>query len=74
LPVSQMYDMAIKDCEKAVTLKPDFAKAFSRLGTAHFQAGRFREAIDKGYKKALELEPGSAQVRAAPHLFVLMCY
>jgi tetratricopeptide (TPR) repeat protein len=36
----QMFDMAIKDCEKALELKPDFAKAFSRLGTAHFQAGR----------------------------------
>ncbi|KAJ1492175.1 hypothetical protein T484DRAFT_1772082 [Baffinella frigidus] len=65
--------MAIKDCEKAIELKPDFAKAFSRLGTAHFQAGRYREAvdkgyrdaIDKGYKKALALEPDNAQYRKA---------
>jgi hypothetical protein len=25
------------DCRKAIELKPDFSKAYSRLGTAHFQ-------------------------------------
>ena len=34
----QMYEEAIADCTKAVELKPDFSKAYSRLGTAHFQA------------------------------------
>ncbi len=33
----QMYDAAIVDCRKAIELKSDFSKAYSRLGTAHFQ-------------------------------------
>ena len=35
-----MYDEATVDCRKAIELKPDFSKAYSRLGTVHFQAGR----------------------------------
>ena len=36
---------------QAIELKPDFSKAYSRLGTAHFQAGRYKEALDEGYRK-----------------------
>jgi len=48
-----MYDEAMADCRKAIQLKPDFSKAYSRLGTAHFQAGRYKEALEEGYRKAL---------------------
>ena len=60
-----MYDDAIADCRKAIELKPDFSKAYSRLGTAHFQAGRYRLALDEGYRKALELEPNNKQYQEA---------
>lgn len=61
----QKFDAAIADCKKAIEIKPDFSKAYSRLGTAHFQAGRYKAAIDEGYKKALELEPSNEQYKQA---------
>uniref|UniRef100_A0A7S4P6M1 SGTA homodimerisation domain-containing protein n=2 Tax=Guillardia theta TaxID=55529 RepID=A0A7S4P6M1_GUITH len=60
-----MYDEAINDCRKAIKIKPDFAKAYSRLGTAHFQAGRYKEALDEGYLTAAELEPSNQQYAKA---------
>ena len=36
------YDDAIADCRHAIELKPDFSKAYSRLGTAHFQVSGTR--------------------------------
>jgi len=61
----QKFDAAIADCKKAIEIKPDFSKAYSRLGTAHFQAGRYKAAIDEGYRKALELEPSNEQYKQA---------
>lgn len=41
----QMYDEALADCRKAIELKPDFSKAYSRLGTAHFQVAHLSSHV-----------------------------
>ena len=50
------YALATEDGEKCVALKPDWGKGYSRLGTAHFYAGRFTEAAS-AYGKGLAVEP-----------------
>jgi tetratricopeptide (TPR) repeat protein len=47
------YQNAINDCEKAITLDPVYATAYSRLGYAFFQLGqvdRAREAYQRGLR------------------------
>jgi len=51
--------MAVNDCEKAISFKPDFSKAYSRLGTAHFHLGNYAKAKE-AYLKTLELDPQNA--------------
>ena len=54
---------AVSECEKAIAIKPDYARSYSRLGTALHKLGRYQEALDRGYKKALELEPTNETVK-----------
>ena len=58
----QMYEEAIADCTKAVELKPDFSKAYSRLGTAHFQATK---------RPATTLQRSHCPPRYSPHCDVM---
>ena len=46
------YEEAIKDAEKAISLKPDFPKSYSRLGFALWKLGRVEEARD-AYKRGI---------------------
>lgn len=46
------YKKAIFDCRAALRLKPRFAKAHARLGTAHYNLREFHNAIT-AYEKAL---------------------
>ncbi|CAM6097578.1 unnamed protein product [Calypogeia fissa] len=57
------YAEAIADCEVAIKLDPQYSKAYSRLGLVYFAQGRLQEAIEKGFQKALELDPSSASVQ-----------
>ena len=50
------YKLATADGEKCVELKPDWSKGYSRLGSAHFYAGRFGEAAT-AYAKGLAADP-----------------
>ena len=50
------YKEAVRDCEKSTQLKPDYSKAFSRLGTAHFYQQSFPAAVE-AFQKACDLEP-----------------
>lgn len=52
------YKQAVSDCEISTVLCPTYAKAFSRLGLAHYHLEQFDKAIE-AYKKAMELEPGN---------------
>jgi tetratricopeptide (TPR) repeat protein len=51
---------AMRHCEEAVRIKPDYALAHGSLGNALFKAGRIQDAIQQ-YQLALQLEPGLAE-------------
>ncbi|BBN17954.1 small glutamine-rich tetratricopeptide repeat-containing protein alpha [Marchantia polymorpha subsp. ruderalis] len=57
------YEDAIADCHAAMKLDPLYSKAYSRLGLVYYAQGRLQDAIEKGFKKALELDPSSTSVR-----------
>jgi len=50
------YESSIDDSERALSLKPDYAKAHARLGLAYFVSGRYDEAVE-AYEEALEHDP-----------------
>jgi len=56
------YADALKDAEKAIELKPDWPRGYSRRATALHFLGRLEEARD-GYKKALEMDPANATLK-----------
>jgi small glutamine-rich tetratricopeptide repeat-containing protein alpha len=60
----ERYDDAVKDCNMSVKLKPDYAKAYSRLGAALVSLKKYRQAADNGYAHAMRLEPASSEYRA----------
>lgn len=51
-------DESVRDGLASTALRPTYAKAHSRLGLAHFAAGRYREAIGS-YKRSLDIDPGN---------------
>lgn len=53
------YEAALRDAEKAIELKPEWPRGYSRRATALHFLGRLDEARD-GYVKALEMDPGNA--------------
>jgi hypothetical protein len=51
---------AIEAYEKALTLKPDYAEAYTNMGVALQEQGKPEEAID-AYNKALAIKPDNAE-------------
>ncbi|KAF8085090.1 hypothetical protein N665_0681s0013 [Sinapis alba] len=58
-----MCSKAIKDCLKSIEIDPNYSKAYSRLGLAYYAQGKYGDAIEKGFKKALELDPHNESVK-----------
>ena len=58
------FDEAITDAEKAISLKPDYAKAYLRKGKALEGQQRLQEALDT-YKLGLEKDKTNAQLLEA---------
>ncbi|KAG7557076.1 Tetratricopeptide repeat [Arabidopsis suecica] len=58
-----MCSEAIKDCLKSIEIDPNYSKAYSRLGLAYYAQGKYAEAIEKGFKKALQLDPHNESVK-----------
>lgn len=54
---------AILDSERALTLKPDYAKAHARLGLAHFLLGDYKQSM-QAYTVALKYEPENKSSRS----------
>mmetsp|Transcript_10232 Transcript_10232/g.16762 ORF Transcript_10232/g.16762 Transcript_10232/m.16762 type:complete len:466 (-) Transcript_10232:257-1654(-) len=54
------HELAVQDCEKSISIDSKYSKAYSRLGTAYFHLGKYKEAITLGYAKALTLDPANA--------------
>ncbi|KAH6557379.1 hypothetical protein KP509_1Z118100 [Ceratopteris richardii] len=57
------YEAAIADSTKAIELDPEYSKAYSRLGLAYYSQGKYKEAIEKGFTKALQLDPNSKSIQ-----------
>ncbi len=55
------FDLAKKNYEKAIKLKPDYPEAINNLGTIYYARKSYRRAIGY-YKRALRLEPKSASM------------
>lgn len=52
------HQKAIEDCQKALTLDPNYGKAYGRMGLSYHNLNNLEKAKEC-YTKALELEPGS---------------
>ena len=57
-------EAAIEDCARAIELKPDYVKALLRRGQAFEDSDRPHEAF-KDFEKALEIDPGLKEAKAA---------
>ncbi|KAK1386881.1 Small glutamine-rich tetratricopeptide repeat-containing protein alpha [Heracleum sosnowskyi] len=57
------YTEAIGDCLRSIEIDPNYGKAYSRLGFAYYAQGNYRDAIDKGFSKALQLDPTNESVK-----------
>ncbi|KAK3021483.1 hypothetical protein RJ639_045866 [Escallonia herrerae] len=57
------FSEAIRDCLKSIEIDPNYSKAYSRLGFAYYAQGSYRDAIDKGFIKALQLDPSNVSVK-----------
>ncbi|XP_054795449.1 uncharacterized protein LOC129300871 [Prosopis cineraria] len=57
------YTEAIQDCLKSTEIDPNYSKAYSRLGLAYYAQGNYRDAIDKGFRKALLLDPSNESIK-----------
>jgi len=56
-------DLAKKDYEKALLIRPNYPEAINNLGAAYFAERNYKKAI-RLYRRALELMPHSAVVAA----------
>ncbi|MED6170528.1 hypothetical protein PIB30_031870 [Stylosanthes scabra] len=57
------YAEAIQDCYRSIEIDPNYSKAYSRLGLVYYAQGNYRDAIDKGFRKALQLDPNNQTVK-----------
>ncbi|KAH7834379.1 hypothetical protein Vadar_015389 [Vaccinium darrowii] len=60
---NHQYAEAIEDCLKSIDINPTYSKAYSRLGFAYYAQGNYRDAIDKGFAKALQFDPSNDSVK-----------
>ena len=56
------YESSITDSLAALAIDPLYVKAYSRLGLAYFNLGKYSEAIET-YEKGLEIEPGNQVIQ-----------
>jgi len=61
---ANQFDKALEDGNRAIALKPDWAKAYSRAGLALFKMNRLPEAKEC-YEKGLKAAPGDAGLQSA---------
>lgn len=60
-----LWEEAVKNYQRAIALKPNWAEVYSNLGSVRSQQGQEAEAIQY-YQKAIELNPDLPQ----PHLYL----
>ncbi|MCE2055494.1 hypothetical protein HAX54_042736 [Datura stramonium] len=57
------YEAAVQDCLKSIAINPNYSKAYSRLGFVYYAQGKYHDAIDKGFTKALQLDPNNDSIK-----------
>lgn len=57
------YEAAAQDCQKSIAINPNYSKAYSRLGFVYYAQRKYRDAIDKGFTKALQLDPNNDSIK-----------
>uniref|UniRef100_A0A1B6DW00 Stress-induced-phosphoprotein 1 n=1 Tax=Clastoptera arizonana TaxID=38151 RepID=A0A1B6DW00_9HEMI len=57
----EKYDKALEDAEKTIQIKPDWAKGYSRKGSALAYLGRFEDSME-AYEEGLKYDPNNAQL------------
>ncbi|KAM0747548.1 TPR-like protein [Meredithblackwellia eburnea MCA 4105] len=60
----QSHSSAVSDARQAITLDPDFSKAYSRLGHALYSSGDYKGAVD-AYEEGLKKDPGNATMKSS---------
>ncbi|KAJ9567044.1 hypothetical protein OSB04_003010 [Centaurea solstitialis] len=60
---TKQYTEATRDCHKAIAIDPNYSKAYSRLGFTYYAQGNYRDAIAKGFMKALQLDPNNESIK-----------
>lgn len=60
---TKQYTEATRDCHQAIAIDPNYSKAYSRLGFTYYAQGNYRDAIAKGFMKALQLDPNNESIR-----------
>jgi tetratricopeptide (TPR) repeat protein len=54
------WDKVIADCNRAIELKPDYAKAYDARGFVNYKVGKSDQSI-VDYSKSIELDPNDAK-------------
>ncbi|CAJ1409064.1 unnamed protein product [Effrenium voratum] len=57
------FEASKEDAERALELRPNWGRAWSRIGLAHAKLGQAKEAVE-AYKKAVTFDPSSGNVDA----------
>jgi len=58
---SGAYERAIRDHDKAISLKPDLAQAYINRGNVYHHIGQYQEALED-YQRAIELANGPRHI------------
>ena len=61
---TNQHELSVLDCEAAIDLKEDYAKAHARLGFSNFHLGRYDDAVI-AYERVVELEPTNKEHQEA---------
>lgn len=59
--VESAYDHSLFDADRAVSLRPNWFKGYSRQGDCYFKMQRYHQAVES-YAMAVSLDPGNARL------------
>jgi tetratricopeptide (TPR) repeat protein len=63
----ERYEECLDDCERALALKPDYVKAYTRMGWALFHLKEYEYAMDS-FEMSMKLDPTNAHTHRDPYL------
>jgi tetratricopeptide (TPR) repeat protein len=63
----ERYEDCLDDCERALALKPDYVKAYTRMGWALFYLKEYEYAMDS-FEMSMKLDPTNVHAHRDPYL------